>query len=61
MAVGRIASLHHQVEDHAGPAGGQIELVAVFDVATWLGRCVLGALSAPAVAGLGISGMIQDT
>ena len=25
----------------------------------WLGRCVLGALSAPAVAGFGGSGMIQ--
>ena len=28
------ASLHHQMEDHTAPAGGQIELVAVFDVAT---------------------------
>lgn len=34
IAVGRIASFHHQVEDHAAPAGGQIEFVAVFDVAT---------------------------
>ncbi|MBY5415367.1 hypothetical protein [Rhizobium leguminosarum] len=50
MLIDRIASLRHQIEDHAAPAGGQIEF----------GRCALGTLSAPAVAGLGISGIIQD-
>ncbi|MBP2236133.1 hypothetical protein J2Z31_002647 [Sinorhizobium kostiense] len=29
-----IASRHHQTEDHAALAGGQVELMAVSDVAT---------------------------
>lgn len=33
IAVAWITRLHHQVEDHAAPAGGQIELVAVFGIA----------------------------
>lgn len=33
IAVARIARLDHQIEDHAAPAGGQVELVAIFGVA----------------------------
>ena len=33
FAVGRVAGFDHQVEDQAAPAGGQVELVAIFDVA----------------------------
>ena len=33
LAVARIARFDHQIEDHAAPAGGQVELVAVFGVA----------------------------
>ena len=33
LAVGRVARFDHQVEDQAAPAGGQVELVAVVDVA----------------------------
>ena len=33
LAVGRVAGFDHQIEDHAAPAGGQVELVAVVDVA----------------------------
>ncbi|EXL03064.1 hypothetical protein BG36_13105 [Aquamicrobium defluvii] len=33
LAVSRIACFDHQIKDHAAPAGGQVELVAVFDVA----------------------------
>ena len=33
VAVGRIAGLDHEVEDQAAPAGGQVELVAVLNLA----------------------------
>ena len=33
VAVRRIAALDHQVEDQAAPAGGQVELVAVLNLA----------------------------
>src|SRR6516165_9359900 len=33
LAVGGIAGLDHQVEDRAALAGGQVELVAIFNVA----------------------------
>ena len=33
VAVGRVAGLDHQIEDHAAPAGGQVEFVAVLGVA----------------------------
>ena len=33
FAVRRIAGLDHQVEDQAAPAGGQVELVAVLNLA----------------------------
>ena len=36
LAVGRVAGLDHEVEDQAAPAGGQVELVAVLDVAAAL-------------------------
>jgi hypothetical protein len=36
LAVGRVAGFDHQIEDHAAPAGGQIELVAIMDVAAGL-------------------------
>ena len=35
LAVGRVAGFDHQVEDQAAPAGGQVELVAVVNVASW--------------------------
>jgi len=34
LAVGRIARFDDQVEDQAAAAGGQVELVAVGDLAT---------------------------
>jgi hypothetical protein len=36
FAVGRIAGLDHQVEDQATPASGQVELVAVLNLAARL-------------------------
>ena len=33
LAIGRVAGFDHQVEDQAAAAGGQVELVAIFDVA----------------------------
>jgi hypothetical protein len=33
VTVGRVSCLDHQIEDHAAPAGGQVELVAVFGIA----------------------------
>lgn len=33
VAVGWVAFLDHQIEDHAAPAGGEVELVAVFGIA----------------------------
>src|SRR5215207_6151301 len=36
VTVGRVAGLDHQVEDQAAPAGGQVELVTVLDVAAAL-------------------------
>ena len=36
LAVGRVAGFDHEVEDQAAPAGGQVELVAVVDVAAAL-------------------------
>ena len=33
FAIGRIAGFDHQVEDQAAAARGQVELVAIFDVA----------------------------
>lgn len=34
LSAGLPATLHHEIEDHATPAGGQIGFVAVFDAAT---------------------------
>src|SRR3954447_24242119 len=36
VTVGRVAGLDHQIEDQAAPAGGQVELVTVLDVAAAL-------------------------
>ena len=36
LAVGRVAGVDDEIEDQAAPAGGQVELVAVLDVAATL-------------------------
>ncbi len=36
VAVGRVTGFDHQIEDHATPAGGQVEFVAVLGVAAAL-------------------------
>ena len=36
LAVGRVAGLDHEIEDQAAPAGAQVELVTVLDVAVAL-------------------------
>src|SRR3954466_16069575 len=36
VTVGRVAGFDHQIEDQAAPAGGQVELVTVLDVAAAL-------------------------
>lgn len=33
VAIGRVACFDHQIEDHAAPAGGQVEFVAVPGIA----------------------------
>lgn len=33
VAVGRVACFDHRIEDHAAPADGEVELVAVFGIA----------------------------
>ena len=33
FAVGRVADFDHEVEDQAAPASGQVELMAIFNVA----------------------------
>ena len=36
LAVGRVSGFDHEIEDQAAPAGGQVELVAVVNVAAAL-------------------------
>src|SRR3954451_18721980 len=44
VTVGRVAGFDHQIEDQAAPAGGQVELVTVLDVAAALDDDVSMAL-----------------